>query len=260
MGTLKMNSHVYLAYSEFDKECSSTLQNLLSDDVFTDATIVADDGHAIKAHKVVLSAGSVFLRNVLKSNLHPHPLIHILGVSGAILDCMIKFIYLGEVKISEMDLEKFMFVAKMLKVKGLSATKSDLNESAVNEEIIKLEEDTSKTIYDEEQSQGYELQNLPIITSATKFSKETKKSAQDNIFDPTVDNCKEFGLLKPEKVKPPKRSKVYKDQTSSSVIANTPEFSLTRWHLKGGHNIPSQLPSARFRCWWTASQGRGGWT
>ena len=232
--TVKMSSHIYLAHSEFDKECSSTLRNLLSDDVFTDVTLVADDGNAVKAHKVVLSAGSEFLRKVLKYNQHPHPLIHILGVSGTILKNMIQFMYLGEVKISEIDLEKFMFVAKMMKVKGLCATNSDLEESSVDEEIIKFEEDNTKSVYDEEQSEGSKLENLSIA-SPTNLIEKTIKAAQENLYDPKVDYGREFVL------KPVKRSKVFKDLTSSSNVANAPEFSLTRWHLKGGHNIPSQL-------------------
>merc|ERR1711963_705795 len=88
----------------------------------------------------------------------------------------------------------------MMKVKGLSATKSDLEEST----------------FDEEQSEGSELENFSIA-SATNVMEKTIKAAQEK--DPKVDYGQEF-ILKPEKVKPIKRSK---DPTSSSNVANAPE-------------------------------------
>ena len=132
-----MAAHIYVAHSEFEKDCTSTLRTLISDKVFTDVTLVAEDGNTAKAHKVILSAGSPFLKNVLIANPHPHPLIHILGVSGQILEYLIKFIYLGEVKVGEDELEKFMAVAKMMKVKGLFTQKVEPNDAILEEEKIK---------------------------------------------------------------------------------------------------------------------------
>ena len=60
---------------DFTSHLSKTLQNLQKENEFADVTLVGDDNIQIKAHKVVISACSPILRNLLIKNPHQHPLI-----------------------------------------------------------------------------------------------------------------------------------------------------------------------------------------
>ena len=64
----------------------------------------------MKAHKFIISSSSPILRNILKLNSNPHPLIYLRGVKYSDLKSLINFMYQGELNIAEED----------LKVKGLS--------------------------------------------------------------------------------------------------------------------------------------------
>ena len=86
---------------------------------FQDVTLACED-QQVRAHKVVLAAGSSKLRSILLSNPHPHPLIYLSGVKFSILENILKFIYQGEVVISPDQVKTFLDVAQDLQVKGLT--------------------------------------------------------------------------------------------------------------------------------------------
>ena len=66
---------------------------------FQYVTLACED-QQVRAHKVVLAAGSSKLRKILLGNPHPTPLIYLTGVKFSILEYIVRFIYHGEVDIS----------------------------------------------------------------------------------------------------------------------------------------------------------------
>merc|ERR1719186_827932 len=113
---------VSLSWSEFESCASSTFIDLLSDQDFTDVTLVCDDDKQIKAHKVILSSCSPLFRRILTNNPHQHPLIYLNGIIFDNLQSVIKFIYLGQTEVEQDDLELFMKAGKDLQIKGLLDT------------------------------------------------------------------------------------------------------------------------------------------
>ena len=71
-----------MAAKEINLKCTfltkgfNSFNELKASDIFTDVTLVTDDSRQIKAHKIILSAGSEFFRNLLSDKSHPH--FHIL--------------------------------------------------------------------------------------------------------------------------------------------------------------------------------------
>jgi len=47
----------------------------MRDNEFCDVTLASVDGQKFKAHKVILSASSIFFKKLLVNNLNHHPLI-----------------------------------------------------------------------------------------------------------------------------------------------------------------------------------------
>ena len=77
------------------------------------------EGQFLKAHRLVLSAGSKYLERILQCDGTRCPTIHFYGVEMFILKLLVEFMYTGEVEVPSADLEKFIRVAENLEVKGL---------------------------------------------------------------------------------------------------------------------------------------------
>ena len=110
---------INLCWKEFQKTTTAAFTNLHGKEDFTDITLVCNTGRQVKAHKVILSAVSIFFKTVFQQNPHQHPLIYLKGVSFEDLNYILDFIYLGEVKVIQEDLETFLNVAEDLQIDGL---------------------------------------------------------------------------------------------------------------------------------------------
>ena len=108
-----------LSWDSFQGSTLASIKELLTDEDFVDVTLASDDGKQLKAHKVILSACSPFLRNILLQNPHPHPLIYLNNIRWVNLKKILEFMYLGRVEVGEQDLKSFMEDANKLKIKGL---------------------------------------------------------------------------------------------------------------------------------------------
>jgi len=107
-----------LRWNEFEPTLSGAMKDLRSSGDFFDVTL-ACKGQQVEAHKVVLAACSPFFREILKTNIHPHPLLYLQNVPHADLLAVLDFMYHGEVQIVQEDLVSFLAVAEELEVKGL---------------------------------------------------------------------------------------------------------------------------------------------
>ena len=108
-----------LRWNDFESNISTAFQELREDKDFFDVTLACGD-EQIQAHKVILSACSQFFRNILRRNLHQHPLLYMKGVKFADLQSVLNFMYHGEVNVAQEELNSFLAVAEDLRVKGLT--------------------------------------------------------------------------------------------------------------------------------------------
>ncbi|XP_066903412.1 protein tramtrack, beta isoform-like [Halyomorpha halys] len=108
---LKWNNHQTTLVSVFDKlfECESLV----------DCTLAAE-GRQLKAHKVVLSACSPYLEELIRNHEDRHPIIIFNNIRYEELKAMLEYMYRGEVNVSQEQLDSFLKVAESLKIKGLT--------------------------------------------------------------------------------------------------------------------------------------------
>lgn len=115
-----------LRWSEFQCNVTTSFQSLRGEEDFFDVTLACDEDHQVKAHKVILAASSSFFRGLLKRNPGPNPiLIMPPAVTFTELNHLIDFMYNGEVSIVQDEIDSFMTLAEMLKVKGLVEEKPE---------------------------------------------------------------------------------------------------------------------------------------
>ena len=155
-----------LTWKNYEKCTINSFKELMGQAEFVDVTLVAEDGKQVKAHKVVLSACSSVLKNILVTNPHQHPLIYLTGLKYQELPSMINFMYLGQAEVAQDYLERFMAAATKLKVKGLFGESASMNNEPV-EDITITNDD-----YDHfEESEG-ELQNTSNSVSNGNIKQE----------------------------------------------------------------------------------------
>ena len=102
-----------LKWQHFEANLSSAFQELRTEADFFDVTLVCGDGQHIEAHKVVLSACSVFFRDLLRKIKHPQPLLFLKGVKFSEIVSILNFMYEGEVTVVQDDLNSFLSVAEV---------------------------------------------------------------------------------------------------------------------------------------------------
>ena len=115
----KSNMNLGLVRDNFRFEAAKTLSSLFDQPDFSDVTLVSEDQKQILAHKVILASGSPFFKNVLSLNSHPKPLIY-LRVKFSDLQEIVRFIYTGQCKVAQDDLDVFLEIAKSLNICGIA--------------------------------------------------------------------------------------------------------------------------------------------
>merc|ERR1712215_296186 len=101
---------------------------------FRDVTLASDDNHQIKAHKLVLSAGSLYLRQILENANHPQPFIHLGGISKYELLAVVEFLYNGKTKIEAEKWDDFRKIASILKMVGFNEDMNDRLEKVLDDQ------------------------------------------------------------------------------------------------------------------------------
>ena len=120
-----MSEKFSLKWNDFQSNVSKTFSQLRSEEEFFDVSLVSDDEKMMSAHKLVLSASSPYFKHILTTNKHSHPLLCLDGVSSAELQCVLDYIYQGEVQIYQEQLDRFLVVAQRLKLEGLTSQDDD---------------------------------------------------------------------------------------------------------------------------------------
>jgi len=108
-----------LRWNDFEHNISQAFRELRDEADFLDVTLACEN-EQIQAHKVILSAGSTFFRNILRRNKHQNPLLYLKGVKYRDLQYVLSFMYQGEVDVAQDELNSFLATAEDLEVKGLT--------------------------------------------------------------------------------------------------------------------------------------------
>ena len=149
---------------EFDENSCSTIRNLFEDKLFSDITILSEDGEEMKLHRAILASSSAFFGNILSRIKQSDPLIFLKGIQIKELQAIIRFIYLGQAEVSQQDLNSFMDAARCLQISGLTSDDIQALDSSSNRQSASSSSDR------------------PPISKRVRFSLEDN---QNIIFEPT---------------------------------------------------------------------------
>lgn len=101
---------------------TAVLPKLLAQEKLCDVTLLCSGGN-IKAHQIILAAGSSYFEDMFVQNPHPHPIVHLPNVEVNEMRNMVKFIYHGKITLPMNDLPDFILKAQSFQVRRLLGVK-----------------------------------------------------------------------------------------------------------------------------------------
>jgi hypothetical protein len=174
-----------LRWNDYEKKYAETFRTLREDEHFADVTL-ACEGHAVKAHRIILCACSGYFGHILRTiNPAQHPVLLLSDVRPTDLTALMDFIYFGQViiavclflylsipqvNITQDSLQSFLKVADKLKIKGLCERAMIQPDPPLHSNIISLPpvKEEKKTV------QGSQLQhsNFDSLLGRTGYIQE----------------------------------------------------------------------------------------
>ena len=166
--TVKMSEKLHLRWNEFQNSISETFGKLRADTDYSDVTLACGDGEHIEVHRLVLAASSNFFQKLFGTMKHPHPLVYLRGLKSEDLLAIIDFVYFGEAKICQENLENFLSIGNEFQLKGLM---NQIDDGVQGFETEK--EPTVKPVTNSENTQW--IQETEHIQKSSKTVFETEK-------------------------------------------------------------------------------------
>ena len=108
----------------FPTQLGATIKNLWLKEAFTDVTLVSEDKKQIQAHKLVVSAFSPILKDLLIDNPHPNPLLYMRGIKHDVLLSVVQFMYFGQSTIPQENINELLDILKDLQVHEFNIQKN----------------------------------------------------------------------------------------------------------------------------------------
>ena len=130
-----------IKWNDFYSNVSKSFNNLRIREDFSDVTLVGDDFKQIAAHKIILSSCSQYFNNILKNfAMQKHPILCLDGMSSEDIRKVLDYIYYGELKIYQDEIDRFMVVGQRLGLEGLIEQTNSTKESTVKKENHALQD------------------------------------------------------------------------------------------------------------------------
>ncbi|KAG1655884.1 Protein bric-a-brac 2 [Nymphon striatum] len=104
-----------LKWNNYQGNLTTVFETLLKNECLVDVTLVCQ-GSSVKAHKLVLSACSPFFEELFRNNPCKHPIIILKDMTSSDLETIVKFMYKGEVSISQASSNCIFNISLHLKI------------------------------------------------------------------------------------------------------------------------------------------------
>ena len=144
--------HYSLKWQAHSDHLKSMMKQLMSNDDFSDITLVTEDNKKLKANINILSSCSPVFDDVLKSKKEnsPSQIMYLRGIRYSEMRSIMQFIYLGEATFYEERMKEFFDVARSLQIKELcNGAETESTNTTLTKENIRYDcEDCIKTFSD----------------------------------------------------------------------------------------------------------------
>ena len=168
---------VSLKWNDYNSNVSKSFTAFRNVDYLHDVTFVTDDHQHHSAHKLVLSASSEFFKNIFeKSSKHLQLLICLDGLTSHDLSIILDFIYNGEVKIKQDNVERFLANAQRLKLNGIT-----VDEVVTSTKVEEVKVEPALFNYEANAQEDFCFEDGEMINLQEEDTKENKVVTKDTI-------------------------------------------------------------------------------
>jgi len=172
------------------------------EELFVDVTLATSDRQVIRAHRVLLSAGSGYLEKVLSMNPSDHPTVVLSNIRYKELKLLVDFMYSGEIAVDQQQFPLLLEAAKSLKIKGLY---EESDEGSVEEEKQREQLDSISVTSNAEYKVSSNVKPESFTPAARKRSPSEESEEEPIRSPPSLHTDTE---AQPEEQQPP--SKMFK--------------------------------------------------
>ena len=127
----------------FTSLATQAFKKLLDDQNYADVKLLTSDNKQITAHKVVLGTSSTFFKNIFAQNTDQNLLIYMKGISYKELSWIMNFIYLGQCKVEQTEMKRFISIRKELEVESFQEEEKKNNH---NKDVNNIENVVDKMV------------------------------------------------------------------------------------------------------------------
>ena len=167
-----------LEWNDFTETVSDFMASLLDDEDSKDVTIVCSNDIQFRAHKLILSYFSPTLRTLIEESqdscVYPH------RVSALEMKAIIEFVYLGETKIEQDNVEHLFEVARYLKIKHLTEEVNHCN----NEELDQEADDAGGNIDESDNWNDTESEHLDPLNDEREVKVQSIRITAERLSNP----------------------------------------------------------------------------
>ena len=163
-----MTDKLFLKWNDFHENIVSSLGILREDAAFADVTLVCEDGQQMGANKTILASSSPFFQNLFQRSRHPHPMIYMRGMKSEDLVSILDFLYSGEAKLYQENLNTFLTIAEEFQLKGLESNYKENHEKKANQIYEEPEAEKTHSAVEEMVNEVLSMKsnsNVPSIVS-----------------------------------------------------------------------------------------------
>ena len=111
------SSGIQLKCDDHKDKAQLVFKQLANDKMFSDVTLVSEDGKKFAAHRAIIGYSSPYLHSILKEKLTEE--IINLEVKTVHIKCMLEYLYLGETKVEVNEIKDFLNMANKFQIRGL---------------------------------------------------------------------------------------------------------------------------------------------
>ena len=133
---------IKFSWNSFQEQLLNNRKSLFEEKLFSDVILVSDDLIPIEAHKSVLSSASpIFKKLLLMNDGTGKPIIFLKSLKHKQLMSLVKFIYIGEIGLTQNEVEEFIEIGKDFDIHDFDihdGFQKELEEELTEEEKLEL--------------------------------------------------------------------------------------------------------------------------
>ena len=188
-----MHQEMYsITWHNYSDHLRSMMKELMTNEDFSDVTLVTEDKKHLKANANILSSCSPVFEDILKKDKNSSRIIFLRGVQHSEMESIIQYIYLGEAKFYMERIDEFFGVAKSLEIKELCNPnpKTELNDETECDPSPE-DQDTAPELVEEQVFHEERKDDILAVTKSLEIKELCNPETElndDTKHDPSQDD------------------------------------------------------------------------